>query len=1240
MAIEATIVTKVDNSQSIKAQQDLRKEIKSLRTELNGLNASTEKYTVLLKQITSLTETYQQKVLATKQAGTQFNDVVKTNVNVLIGVKKGFDDAAKSINLYANAQGNVKTLDKVTDISSGVNTKINIKGDYDKSITDGLDKQAVSTQNATKALTTLSNTQAGYGTSIQTTNNAISQQANIVNTDSSILNQNTNEVNQNSSAEEELNQQLIISTGSFREHLNEIKNDSLALSKLIENKKELLQWDNTVLENNKNQIKTLNDRISGNKLLIKTLIDLKGNSDINDTSIEKSIEKIGKGIPSRIAFLKNEMSGMVDTSLGVTIEEINTEIGKLDRYSTKASEGIAKLARENSILQKNINATTTELKRATSEQDKNNERIKNNTPNTTQPIEKDTKAKVDNAKATSVAAQRQTMLAFSMAQIIREAPVATMRMDMFFLAISNNIPMFSDQIKLMRNYNKEIEVSALELDKLGQVEEAATTRGKKLSIGKELFKSLASGNTIMMIAVTLLTAFGAEALKWAKSVWIGTKALEAQEKAMKDNVETYDMINKRAKEAASSLATLNLMYSQWTNIKSANLATRQKWFNDHKETLSKVGKGYKDLKSLEADWAVNGIKKYQQGIMKRAEATAAFTKLVELYERRLKLTDPARLKELTAWQRQINQLGEEARVLDKKIKDIQSGKTKGGETANLLDYQNRYTKIMGELSKLQKDIKAGDIASIASNAVVLSEIDKQINSYSKVADIKDEDIKNTKESGKTAAEFATDLAKQYTSLGGTIVDFYTEQKAGLDTWLKDQEDKYLKGSISESEFIKRKGQYNDKLNELDKLQVEYEYQNLIKSIADKKEAIRLEYEAKLAENKKDHKNNAEITKKANDIKTKSEANLTIELENALKTRNAKISDLEIKGKENSIINNKEYVDATINDFDRLYQELIFKQELFNNQISEQTLRKQSGKSFFGDLFSTDELQNELDNFDNIINQSTSILNAKSSKKSFLETVLESLTENTPEYLAKQKEINSLELEMSGERVKIAQAEADKKKAINDDWMANVEAYASTTTSSFQAIIDNIDASYEKQTNDAKENYDKDINNYNQQLEDKKITQEQYDKYVKAREKEFSDRNLDLQQKQNKKNQKWQAGIAIVDGLVGAGKALTGAMELGPIAGPIVGGIQSAAIMASTYATVKKIFAQKVSDSGSGGSVSSATTSAISSPLNYSASVLTSTQEQEINKPQKVYVLSSEIEAASKSNKVIVAESTF
>ena len=48
------------------------------------------------------------------------------------------------------------------------------------------------------------------------------------------------------------------------------------------------------------------------------------------------------------------------------------------------------------------------------------------------------------------------MLAFSMAQIVREAPVAAMSMDMFFLAISNNLPMLFDQIKHMKAYNEAL----------------------------------------------------------------------------------------------------------------------------------------------------------------------------------------------------------------------------------------------------------------------------------------------------------------------------------------------------------------------------------------------------------------------------------------------------------------------------------------------------------------------------------------------------------------------------------------------------------------------------------------------------------------------------------------------------------------------------------------------------------------------------------------------------------------
>lgn len=105
----------------------------------------------------------------------------------------------------------------------------------------------------------------------------------------------------------------------------------------------------------------------------------------------------------------------------------------------------------------------------------------------------------------------------SVQQLVRELPSAKYGLDIFFLAISNNIPMLMDAIKGMQAFNKQM-VETGQLD-------------KKVSIGKELLKSLISWQTLAMVGVTLLVQYGDEIIKWVGNLFKGEKALSATAKA-------------------------------------------------------------------------------------------------------------------------------------------------------------------------------------------------------------------------------------------------------------------------------------------------------------------------------------------------------------------------------------------------------------------------------------------------------------------------------------------------------------------------------------------------------------------------------------------------------------------------------------------------------------------------------------------------------------------------------------
>lgn len=102
-------------------------------------------------------------------------------------------------------------------------------------------------------------------------------------------------------------------------------------------------------------------------------------------------------------------------------------------------------------------------------------------------------------------------LSNSINQLTRELPAFTFSAQTGFLALSNNIPIFFDQIKQTRE----------EITRLREAGEKAP------SLFKQLAGSLLSFGTVLSVGVTLLTIYGKEIGGFFSSLFKGTKALDA-----------------------------------------------------------------------------------------------------------------------------------------------------------------------------------------------------------------------------------------------------------------------------------------------------------------------------------------------------------------------------------------------------------------------------------------------------------------------------------------------------------------------------------------------------------------------------------------------------------------------------------------------------------------------------------------------------------------------------------------
>lgn len=200
-------------------------------------------------------------------------------------------------------------------------------------------------------------------------------------------------------------------------------------------------------------------------------------------------------------------------------------------------------------------------------------------------------------------------LNMSVQQIVRELPSATMGINMFFMAISNNLPIMADQIKMAKEFNKEMKAAGSE----------------PVPVWKQLVTSIFSWQTAMMVGITLLTVYGKDIANWVKGMFNAKTAIS-------DLVFVQQQLNAAQKEARKDAI------SEQTKLKTL-YATTQGTTLAMKDRLTAVKQlkeqypSYFSQLSNEAILAGNAAGAYRQltaDILKAAQARAYEKKIEEL----------------------------------------------------------------------------------------------------------------------------------------------------------------------------------------------------------------------------------------------------------------------------------------------------------------------------------------------------------------------------------------------------------------------------------------------------------------------------------------------------------------------------------------------------------------------------------------------------------------------------------
>lgn len=139
------------------------------------------------------------------------------------------------------------------------------------------------------------------------------------------------------------------------------------------------------------------------------------------------------------------------------------------------------------------------------------------------------------------------MLGFQIQQVARELPALAYGPQVFFSAISNNLPMLADEISRAKK-------SVKELKDAGQT---------FTPVWKQIASSIFSWQTLLVAGVTVLTLYGKEITSWVASLFKGKTAIDAAAAALE---QFNSAMAQGSVSAQSELTKLNLLYRAATDL--------------------------------------------------------------------------------------------------------------------------------------------------------------------------------------------------------------------------------------------------------------------------------------------------------------------------------------------------------------------------------------------------------------------------------------------------------------------------------------------------------------------------------------------------------------------------------------------------------------------------------------------------------------------------------------------------
>ena len=332
----------------------------------------------------------------------------------------------------------------------------------------------------------------------------------------------------------------------------------------------------------------------------------------------------------------------------------------------------------------------------------------------------------------------------AVSQIVRELPSAAMGADMFFLAISDNIPMLVDEINKLREFNKSSEQS--------------------VPILKQLEAAVFSWNSLISVGITLLTVYGKDIVSWIGNLFKGREAAMTMAEAQAE-------VNKQMAESSGSygdqVAQLRALQLQWNQL-GDDLKAKTEFVKNNREAFDKLGVAITTVADAD-NLFIQNTDAFIEAMNLRAQANAANELATQKYKDAL----IARQKAEDKIKRGTGEI-------------VYAGIDEYGDTS--YEYRRRaYTEdekkeILAEVEALEAEASAFTQLTVARNADAKSILDRA-------------GIKESEKSSKSANDDPYADESGVKKAERMMEGYYARSKQELQKWVDEQREIIRKTGI-------------------------------------------------------------------------------------------------------------------------------------------------------------------------------------------------------------------------------------------------------------------------------------------------------------------------------------------------------------------------------------------------------------------------------------------------------------